>query len=554
MDGNSIPGDLLDLLDAYCNGAASPDGMAQLEKRLADDPQAMDAFVAYTDLHASLQRWAQRAAYTASICCGGDALSGDVLAEAGPEQMRSASADRGKNAQSPILGFLGDVFQAGTHFLSRTFVLTLLFAICLPGLVLFVFWIDISRRPVEPRTVARRPATVAVITRESDCIWEKSTGVLSVGTRVCVGQRLQLREGVARLTFDDGAHVILEGPATLEIGGAKGGLLRQGSLSAYVPPSASGFAIETPTATVVDLGTEFGVSVGPNGTSEVHVFEGQVEVTPQAARTQRFIAGQAVKIPVAKPGQAATLAIAVSPERFARRMYEDLPRPTVLFAHRGSVDPVDEGWRILGDSARQLGKAGVEVGPVNEDGIRAWSIQTRKDNQVVFYTIKNTNGLTPELLAEARQKGWVLRARAWMSPKTKIPPKKWLGIASFTFRDGERGWTVRPSVDVKGNQSLDMLIGENAVIPIPGSRNRYVDYEIRCYPVTNHVDVFINHRLAVTRSLDSIEKNSDLPQIRFGGWRPALHARFALVEWGILRDSPTTTRQNNNTTPGTAKE
>ena len=42
------------------------------------------------------------------------------------------------------------------------------------------------------------------------------------------------------------------------------------------------FTINTPTATVTDLGTEFGVEVGESGVTAAHVFRGTVEVQPAA--------------------------------------------------------------------------------------------------------------------------------------------------------------------------------------------------------------------------------------------------------------------------------
>ena len=53
-----------------------------------------------------------------------------------------------------------------------------------------------------------------------------------------------------------------------------------------MPRFARGYTILTPTAEVVDLGTEFGVDVDDSGASEVHVFDGDVVARP--ARGWRF--------------------------------------------------------------------------------------------------------------------------------------------------------------------------------------------------------------------------------------------------------------------------
>ena len=78
------------------------------------------------------------------------------------------------------------------------------------------------------------------------------------------------------ITYDTGAKVILQGPVTYEVESAAGGYLSLGKLTARVEKKAEGgspipnpqslipnplFAVRTPTATVTDLGTEFGVEV-----------------------------------------------------------------------------------------------------------------------------------------------------------------------------------------------------------------------------------------------------------------------------------------------------
>ncbi len=57
-----------------------------------------------------------------------------------------------------------------------------------------------------------------------------------------------------------------------------------------MPAPAKGFQIVSPHGRVVDLGTEFGMSVGPDGWTDVYVFKGKVDAyagdskpTPAAA-------------------------------------------------------------------------------------------------------------------------------------------------------------------------------------------------------------------------------------------------------------------------------
>ena len=111
---------------------------------------------------------------------------------------------------------------------------------------------------------------------------------------------LQLDAGLARLNFANGASVTLQGPAEFEVISGDQARLHRGILTAHVPESAIGFRIETPALQVVDLGTAFGVSVGNDGLTNVSVFEGEVEVNPQAEKSghvpaQRIVQGQAVR-------------------------------------------------------------------------------------------------------------------------------------------------------------------------------------------------------------------------------------------------------------------
>jgi hypothetical protein len=68
-------------------------------------------------------------------------------------------------------------------------------------------------------------------------------------------------------------------------------------MTVFVSAGAHGFAVQTPSARVVDLGTEFGVVVDAAGASETHVLRGTVECTPtQGGNPTRLAAGQAARV------------------------------------------------------------------------------------------------------------------------------------------------------------------------------------------------------------------------------------------------------------------
>jgi hypothetical protein len=120
------------------------------------------------------------------------------------------------------------------------------------------------------------PPTVASIAYQSHAVWVDGKRV----TGHAIGAGLhKLDVGIARLDFANGVSVTLQGPAVFEVLTANGARLHSGILTAYVPESAVGFAIHTPTLEVVDLGTAFGVSVGSDGETDVCVFAGKVQVS-----------------------------------------------------------------------------------------------------------------------------------------------------------------------------------------------------------------------------------------------------------------------------------
>jgi hypothetical protein len=59
----------------------------------------------------------------------------------------------------------------------------------------------------------------------------------------------------------------------------------QGRVAAHVPKTATGFRVEISNATVVDLGTDFAVEAIQGKKSEVHVFNGEVQINLRGSKT-----------------------------------------------------------------------------------------------------------------------------------------------------------------------------------------------------------------------------------------------------------------------------
>jgi hypothetical protein len=114
-----------------------------------------------------------------------------------------------------------------------------------------------------------------------NCQWPDDVTPLKFGDQLAPDYRLRLEQGLMQLTFATGAKVVVEGPTELVVTAPGQATLERGRIAAAVPRFARGYTILTPTAEVVDLGTEFGVAVDAAGQSEIHVFEGDVVARPR---------------------------------------------------------------------------------------------------------------------------------------------------------------------------------------------------------------------------------------------------------------------------------
>ncbi len=135
-------------------------------------------------------------------------------------------------------------------------------------------------------------AFVATMVQADNTKWAGSTLPTLTQSRLRPGM-FSLVEGIATVRFTSGAVVTLEAPTSLEILSPLRCRLIEGSITAEVPSSAHGFAVETPDLKVVDLGTRFGVTAGSAGNSHVFVFDGTVEIEdPRRPGVLKLTAGK----------------------------------------------------------------------------------------------------------------------------------------------------------------------------------------------------------------------------------------------------------------------
>lgn len=144
------------------------------------------------------------------------------------------------------------------------------------------------------QTGVREPSEVATVRCTRHGQWAD-------GREVAVGAVLQpgvwdWQCGLVELVTPGGTVLLVEAPASLEIVDAMHARLLGGKLVVRMPKGRSGFVVETPELKVLDLGTEFGVSVTSAGESRVQVFDGRVRAeTAGHAASRELQAGETVR-------------------------------------------------------------------------------------------------------------------------------------------------------------------------------------------------------------------------------------------------------------------
>ncbi|QDS98422.1 FecR family protein [Adhaeretor mobilis] len=279
-------------------GDVSPEGMARLQGLLAGNPRAQQIYLMYIAETSALRNWGSSQLH-------GNALIGlepdpatvlELIEESERiEQQHAIEEARQQAAEQAAL----ELEQAELRRRSVQHIETNRLPYTAIGLmaaasVLFLLMFTGSLAPpnqsetVSPAESSLQPevvtvsdaigADLSVVIASEDAPSKTESATITTGTRLAAGHYV-LTNGLLQLVFDSGAQAILAAPSEFELLGSNKALLINGKLVGKVPPQAIGFTVETPTSTIVDLGTEFGVEFSPaQQAMEVHVFGGEVSM------------------------------------------------------------------------------------------------------------------------------------------------------------------------------------------------------------------------------------------------------------------------------------
>src|SRR4051794_27737875 len=358
MIGANPSDDVVRLVGALCDGTITSDDTGQLDALLTKNEQARRFYNNYMFLHAEL--YSQHAA--------------GPIADLGLRVVDSNAANPKSEIRTPKY--------------ARWFAI----AAALFGVAAVSSWATytatrgrMTRVPVVAQVPSGNGATdVARITATRNCMWAESAKNLGFGSRLASGERLDLANGLVEITFNDGAVVVLEGPANFDVDSPGRAALHEGRLTAVVPERAHGFQVATARMNVVDLGTEFGLMAEAEGTAEVHVFNGLVKAQllderGNQVRTMELNTSQAARI---EPAAAVVARIPARDDEFVRTLSVAAGPHDGLYAYDGfnyPAGPLDEqnggfGWAgpwfsVEADAKAGSSSNGVKAGNLAYDGI-----------------------------------------------------------------------------------------------------------------------------------------------------------------------------------------
>ncbi len=185
------------------------------------------------------------------------------------------------------------------------------------------------------------PSVLVTVTASQHAQWADGSEV-KTGTRLA-SNTWHWQSGLIELATGSGTVLVIEAPVSLEMTDELHARLLSGNVVVRVPDGQSGFVVETPQMRVVDLGTEFGVSVSPMGETELQVFEGKVEAEITGLTTRKQVAaGETLR--AAASGE--LRATDFKETRFIRRLFPREPDAQYggLLYSQSSIDAVHVAW------------------------------------------------------------------------------------------------------------------------------------------------------------------------------------------------------------------
>jgi hypothetical protein len=251
-------------LSRSLDGSASPEDVEQLNALLLEDSQIRRYYLEYIQVHINLRRLHGKDA--SALKTGPEESFDSRLWEELARNEMTAETIKIEPSREEIDSQTDTPLPVRPSARINKFSIYTLLTAAAALLLMFAY---IHFYPA-------KPPVVAYIADILNGQWDTSTPLQS-GDDIRT-EHYSLRAGFVKLAYDSGASVVIQAPAEFTPLSANKMLLHKGKAFAHVPGNAIGFTIDTPASSIVDLGTEFGVDILSDGSNEIHVFEGKVNL------------------------------------------------------------------------------------------------------------------------------------------------------------------------------------------------------------------------------------------------------------------------------------
>jgi len=261
---------LSELILASLEGTIQPDEFEEMQRRIKSSPEAGRAYVDFVLNHAIIGH------HTKTTSLGVSASDSAVvnwqfwneLAET-EKSSPTVAVMASPPEKNKIFSVRDSRVERVTHSVNRFFLLTAVVSSAALILLISLAYLN-SARPHQP---------AAMVVDTFNVKWNNSASSPAIGDVLfSKNESVSLLSGIVKMEFAYGARVILEGPATFKTVSPDKLVLESGRMYACVPVKATGFTVLTPSSSIIDLGTEFGVEVDFAGSTSVHMFHGKTSL------------------------------------------------------------------------------------------------------------------------------------------------------------------------------------------------------------------------------------------------------------------------------------
>jgi len=220
------------------------------------------------------------------------------------------------------------------------------FAIAVGFMLALGLWQTTAHRN-EPQvpSVVESPILASIEPASNDCAWYVEHAKRDQMSSYLAGDVVRVTKGKLELTYNHGTKVVLHAPAAYQLLSSMKARMQLGRLTATVPESGIGFSVLTPRATVIDLGTEFGIEVNSDSSTDVVVFKGEVDVDfndqTDTASARRLRMGEAVRLDAI--GTASRI-VSINGRSYSDKALESLSRPVVISEVHDNIARTSSLW------------------------------------------------------------------------------------------------------------------------------------------------------------------------------------------------------------------